>query len=112
MHHKQYSNLKLNSGLTVPSEDFISIVESFSQIISNNLNLYSSGLVTRKIAQLCSNELCNHPNLTCGHEHCDKKIEKITKLLIKVKVHFAVKLANQALRQPRRNKKLLKLTHQ
>lgn len=111
--NKQYSNLTLNSGLKIPSESFVSLVESFNKLISFNLNLYFSGSITKKITQLCYNQLNNYPQLFCGQDLCMKTLETVTKLFIKIKIHFAVKEVNQAYKHNnKKNKKLLKISHQ
>ena len=112
--HKQYSTLSSDSGLVIPSESFISLLESFQQILTFQLNIFSPNNITRKITDLCFEKLSCHQNLTCGQNFCKNLIESMTKLFIRIKVHFQVKEANRFLSQSKslKNKKLLKLTHQ
>ena len=68
--HKQYSTLSSDSGLVIPSESFISLLESFQQILTFQLNIFSPNNITRKITDLCFEKLSCHQNLTCGQNFC------------------------------------------
>ena len=110
---KQYSALNANEGLTAPSVEFVKLTKSLVDIITENLNILSPYRISNQTTKLCLSLLSNHYHLTCGKEACKNTFKTIAKLLIKVKIHFAIKQANQALKQPKnpRNKKLLKVSH-
>ena len=110
--HKQYDNLGVNKGLCIPSDSFVSFVTKLVTIIDSRMNLFTGSFVTKKITQLCLNEVQNF-DITCGNDVCLHSIMNITKLLIKIKVHFKTKETNQSLgNKSKKNKKLVKLMHQ
>jgi len=103
-----------DSGIIYPSEKFIELIDSLQQIISSNINIYSPCGISRTITKLCFAKLSEFHLQTCGRDECDNALEAMTKLFIKCKIHFYVKVENRLLRKKKlctQRNKLMKLMH-